>query len=1027
MSEFVNFLCWDPITVPSSIATEAVSADREVFLATHSPLRINQARLLGNTDIVNTGSTVREEDVLKDFLEARSTTGALLMPIVGGSGSGKSHLVRWVKENIPQSESRKVIYLEKYKTSLRAVIGALTEDAESGVLADLRRDIDHFSEGTSETKLAYDLLDQLAAALHHAIPARDDRHGRTLLGEKGLPVLLHDPVIRSRMLRPDRFIPQLAHQLLEDKTGGEAERPPGFSMSDLPVDIDARVLEDATKLSKNLIRRLSTSDELQLAAVQLLNTHLEAAVKKATNLSGGRLGDAMRTVREEYKRKKPNQEIILLIEDFALIQGVQGDLLDAILEPSTREGVEFMAPIRTMMAVTTGYFHRMDETVLTRIGATSAHVYNLDVTFDDDQGADLTSDFVGRYLNVARLLSKESTKHTVATEANACDGCPFQSPCHDAFGVSPSRGYGLYPFNKDALTRMVHSTAGDDPQRFTPRTVLSKVVIPILSTHADDLSHGRFPSEQFDREFPVSTVDSALPSNLAADIDRNDPFDANRRKTLLTFWDDGGRKQISADLLRAFKMSSLSLSSEGTPHLAPAPPVHTPAASERDKQDRQRQTASSAGLPASLEGQLTAIERWGTRPDSPLTDAEISRVVRGFVARTVSDAYLWTSPITKSLNQSDIASFWWNSAGKPVSIEDANENVGKGTESPIYLKRSPENALLFQEIHLAKYYKRGIAGRHNRRLATLAEEHSSTFSRELQEQRYSSDDVLVKAMVASLIGAALFGRVRPQTPIAELMSALFDDGVSWTLQDLPCRVPNWEILAKQHQVARPTLVAQLREAFGISKGTTGAVLYLDAARVLPLLDRAKKVWTWDPPTDIPKWLTPASKSLSKFPTTVTEQTTALKDRIETIRQFVPRGVTWPEIVAGVRASLDASVNASLPVAPDISAELQRFTSEQIDVGWTEVIAIENDLARIDEATTSADELHSRSVVASSRPHAVDFGNIVMFLATADRWLDAALSAQSLSSASDIVDAASKEVADVVEEWAHILDPVGDES
>ncbi|MGV9862636.1 protein DpdH [Rhodococcus koreensis] len=1025
MSEFVNFLCWDPITVPSSIATEAVSADREVFLATHSPLRINQARLLGNTDIENTGSTVREKDVLKDFLEAKSTTGALLMPIVGGSGSGKSHLVRWVKENIPPTESRKVIYLEKYKTSLRAVIGALTEDAESGVLADLRRDIDHFSEGTSESKLAYDLLDQLAAGLHHAIPARDDRHGRTLLGEKGLPVLLHDPVIRSIMLRPDRFIPQLAHQLLEDKKDGEAERPAGFSTNDLPVDIDKRVLEDATSLSKNLIRRLSTSADLQLAAVQLLNTHLEAAVKKATNLSGGRLGDAMRTVREEYKRKRPDQEIILLIEDFALIQGVQGDLVDAILEPSTREGVEFMAPIRTMMAVTTGYFHRMDETVLTRIGATSAHVYNLDITFDDEQGADLTSDFVGKYLNVARLLSKESTKHTVATAANACAGCPFETSCHDAFGVSPS-GHGLYPFNKDALTRTVHSTAGDDPQRFTPRTVLSKVVIPILSTHADDLHHGRFPGEQFDRDFPVSTVDSALPSNLAADIDRNDPSDADRRKTLLTFWDDGGRKQISADILRAFKMSPLSLPSGGTPHLAPAPPAHTPVAPQSDKQDRQRQTASSAGLPASLEAQLTAIEKWGTRPDSPLTDAEISRVVRGFVARTVSDAYLWTSPITKSLNQSDITPLWWNNAGRPVSIEDANENVGKGKESPIYLKRSPENALLFQEIHLAKYYKRGITGRHNRRLATLADEHSPTFSRELQEQRYSSDDVLVKAMIASLIGAALFGRVRPQTPVAELMSALFDDGASWTLQDLPCRVPNWEILAKQHQGARPTLVARLREAFGISKGT-GAVQYLDAARVLPLLNRAKKIWVWEPPTDIPKWLTPASKSLSQFPTIVAEQTTALKDTIEIIRQFVPRGVTWPEIVAGVRASLDAAVNASLPVAPDVSAELQRFTSEQLDVGWAEIIAIENDLARIDEATASADELHRRSVVASSRPHAIDFGNIITFLTTADRWLDAALNEQSLSSASDIVDAASKEVAEVVEEWALILDPAGDDS
>ncbi len=232
--------------------------------------------------------------------------------------------------------------------------------------------------------------------------------------------------------------------------------------------------------------------------------------------------------------------------------------------------------------------------------------------------------------------------------------------------------------------------------------------------------------------------------------------------------------------------------------------------------------------------------------------------------------------------------------------------------------------------------------------------------------------------------------------------------------------PNWEALARQHQAARPTLVARLREAFGISKGT-GAALYLDAARVQPLLDRAKKIWTWDPPNDIPDWLAPASKSFSKFPTVVVEQAAALQNTIEAIRQFVPRGVTWAEIVASVRASLEASVNASLPIAPNVSAELQRFTSEQIDVGWTEVIAIEDDLARIDEATTSSDEIHSRSVAACARRHAVDFDSIIAFLTTADKWIDAALNEQSLTSASDIVEAASKEVAEAVDKWAHVLE------
>ncbi|YCN56492.1 protein DpdH [Rhodococcus erythropolis] len=1011
MSDFVNYLCWDPTTVPSSIATEAVSADREVFLATHSPLRINQARLLGGTDIENTGIAVREEDVLKDFLEAKSTTGALLMPIVGGSGSGKSHLVRWMNETIPEVEARKIIYLEKYKTSLRAVITALTQDSESGVLADLRRDIDLFSEGTSESKLANDLLDQLASTLLHTIASREDRNGRTLLGEKGLQILLHDPEIRGIMLTPGKFIPELARQLLQDKRDGDGDRPPWFSTSDLPIDIDGRVLEDATKQAKQLIRMLSSNPELQIAAVQLLNDHLESAVKKAANLSGGRLGDAMRVVREEYKMR--GQEIILLIEDFALIQGVQGDLVDAILEPSTRDGVESMAPIRTMMAVTTGYFHKMDETVLTRIGATSAYIYNLDVTFDDKVGIDLSSVFVGKYLNVARLLSNDSTKHGVATGANACDKCDFKTKCHDSFGTS-QLGHGLYPFNASAMTRMIHSTAGDDPERFTPRTVLSQVVIPTLNIHADGLRRGHFPGERFDQEFPLSPIDSALSSELTASIERNDTSDADRRKTVLTFWGNGETQQVNPDILRAFNIAPLELPLTNPQQGVTAHPSMTPPQPKKEQSSSPKQQSTpTTGLSLSLEKQITELENW-TR-GSPLTDAEISRLVRGFLARTVSDSYLWTTPITKPLNQGDIEKFWWNKAGRPVSIEDANEHARKGKDGLIHFTRSADNSLLFQEIHLANSEKRGISGRYNRRLAMIAEQHSGTFAREIENSRYSSNDVLVQGMIASLMGAALFGKVRPQTPITDVMSILFDDGALWTLQELPNRIPEWENAAKQHKDGRPTLIIRLREAFGISKGASGAVMYLDAVRILPLLERARKTWTWQPPANIPDWLAPASKSLSRFPAIMAAQAETLQSQIATVRQFAPRGVTWAEIVSGVREALDATTNAGLPTQ-NLNSELQRVISEQIDVGWAGVIAIEDDLIRIGDAPDNEIGAHNRRVIACTRPHSVDFDTIITFLTATDRWLDQMLQEQSLDSAANIVEAASKEVSDVVSRW-----------
>ncbi len=101
-------------------------------------------------------------------------------------------------------------------------------------------------------------------------------------------------------------------------------------------------------------------------------------------------------------------------------------------------------------------------------------------------------------------------------------------------------------------------------------------MIPILSTHADDLEHGQFPGDQFEQDFPVSTIDSTLPSNIAADIDRNDISDASRRKTLLTFWHDGGQKQTNTDILRAFSVPPLSIPSDRTPSFVPGSPSRTP-------------------------------------------------------------------------------------------------------------------------------------------------------------------------------------------------------------------------------------------------------------------------------------------------------------------------------------------------------------------------------------------------------------------------------------------------------------------
>ncbi len=178
MADFRGMLCWEPAVAASTINTEAVSPSRSVFLATHAPLRIKRARIMDGKELVIEGDPIDEWAVLKDFMALRADSGALVVPVVGESGSGKSHLVRWIREQLAAmkdgADQREVIYLEKSKTSLKAVVSTLIAKAESSDLVQLKEDINKFTEDIDEESLARRILNELSEALE-ATPRTQNR------------------------------------------------------------------------------------------------------------------------------------------------------------------------------------------------------------------------------------------------------------------------------------------------------------------------------------------------------------------------------------------------------------------------------------------------------------------------------------------------------------------------------------------------------------------------------------------------------------------------------------------------------------------------------------------------------------------------------------------------------------------------------------------------------------------------------------------------------------------------------------
>ncbi|WP_328779871.1 protein DpdH [Streptomyces canus] len=1017
MADFRGMLCWEPAVAASTINTEAVSPSRSVFLATHAPLRIKRARIMDGKELAIEGDPIGEKAVLKDFMALRADSGALLMPVVGESGSGKSHLVRWVREQLAVMEEgadkREVIYLEKSKTSLKAVVSTLIAKAESNELAQLKEDINRFTEDIDEESLARRILNELSEALEATSPNSESRPlARMLVGPGKLAAVLLDPHVRAELLAPGKFVPELAHQLIHNRRDGQADRPEGFSVSDLPLDI--RDIQSASGMAQRLLGTMSTRGDLQGIAVDLLNRHLEAAIKSAANLGAGRLLDAMKQVREEYHRQ--GKEIVLLIEDFALIQGVQRDLLDAVVEAANREGKTTLAPIRTLMAVTTGYFQSLDETALTRIQAGTGYVYHLDVPFSPEEtGRTEIASFVGRYLNAGRLGREELERAGNDEVPNKCATCPLRTECHEAFGAT-SDGYGLYPFNESSLVRAVHSTADQaKPWSFNPRVVLGSVVRPVLVEHATAMQRGEFPDPMFRQRFRPTKLDRLVSRDVLGFVAENDhdPSSAERRNLVLEFWGDAPEhaNSLHPTILEAFSLEPLG-GEEGQSR----PPASVTVREQTGAGETKPETGASGKrdeLPRELQRMLETVDEWLTR-EGGLDTATANRV-RVVVSAAVLQRYQWNSPLMREVGSTELRRAAWPTKATIVSIEGAKENLAGIENAPITFSRRPKDSWFFDSLLKAD---RELPARAEdiRRLAFLAEKHGRDLTARLQRHMEVTDDHLVAGFRASLLGAALAGKAWPGMSPSQLIAAALDDGQEWRREDGGIRAEKWMDMLQGHLNARPELVKQLRYAVGIAQGI-GAVNMVDAARVLPLLDRAASSWNWDAEAlDIPKWVKSAVTGFASWTTLLEDQLNRHEELLTSIRSRQPRGTTSVQTMAAIRDVLGAAREVGLPLTAEQTRQFNALLQDAQNADWKAISALEDDLAKAGDDSRDSSTRHHARVVAAVKDRGNSLKLIQQLLIASNDWLDAALASAESRSSGSAGDSAAEDVGQICVEW-----------
>lgn len=615
---FEKFVCWNLDRVRRVMDVEATQPENHLFLATHHPIAMYRQELIRDSD----ASRIQydEELFLKDFL---AETDFAFVPVLGSSGTGKSHLIRWLQANIKSTNKRKVILIPKIGTNLKDIITLILEGMEGEKFAEYRQRVNRATNTLTETQARVQLLNQLAAAV-----GDNGKRDRSKLTEEQdylveeLDSLLYDPFFREIWLKDNGIIHRLVTHILgyQDKIEIVEERRE-FCLEDLPLS--ELNWQKAGKKVQDFYGFLLDNESIQKATVDWLNQHLDEAITQVLNLGREDLLRIMREVREILAEQ--NIELVLLIEDFAKLQGIDREVLEAVLARPQQPGSKPLCAMRTALACTTGYFQGLISTFDTVKQRVTFSV-NLDIGTVSDHSLITQADiqeFVSRYLNAVRLEDVEilnwadsynqAENYQRKPLLSACNECVHREACHAGFGNVNEMG--LYPFTSKALEQMVSRVSTDN---FSPRILIKDVLKYVLENGIEDIKQGRFPSVSLREHFGKKRLSTLVQEDIKAKDNQN----FQRREILIDLWTDSDKLcDLPIQVHTAFNLPTLGVIQPTEVKVVSQPQINRQQRvtefAKTYKVESQIVDIQENLIPDELTERLQILDNWNNEGDLP--------------------------------------------------------------------------------------------------------------------------------------------------------------------------------------------------------------------------------------------------------------------------------------------------------------------------------------------------------------------------------------------------------------------------
>lgn len=611
--------CWTDANLEATVRTVAAMGDESVsrFLATHAPML--QVRV-GDTE-----RTLTDAKVFDGISRLSARENVVL--VHGAPGTGKSHLINWVK--LRYDHALKIGQLANVLPVLvRRRTGSL-KDALEQLVAQLP---DRFHKYLEPVQTAIDRISEkearkkLATELHLELSVRWEEAGKPPLPRtiRHLAEAFHAEGFGAWLCREGGVIDRNIQQLISPSEIRDRESFPLFAADEFRI---ANFQQRSRGLNAANVMRLidEFEDEPESAeqAAKLCNQSLRPALQELTGLGNAALSTILRSIRQDLR--KENTRLVLLIEDVSTLSVLDDEIVNAV-EPQDDAS---LCDLTAVLGMTEQAYQRLRDNQYQRIAGSGLILsFPKDATTaswaDDDAQID---SFVARYLNAARLPElqvaqiADHRRQGDDVSISACDDCPVREACHAAFG-SVAFGdavVGLFPFRpRTAPYLLDHLDDSQTGVRPTQRGLLDHVTKPVMR-HVNALAEGERQALSLPiRRQPPTDWQTLAETYLGgwAQVDQT------RLRLLVEAWTRKTKApEIASDLKALLKPFNLPDFSTKVPDAAPVESVRGANSGDQVPSDGATDSGTvvptpSAPVDAATQKRLTdllnRLERWWT-------------------------------------------------------------------------------------------------------------------------------------------------------------------------------------------------------------------------------------------------------------------------------------------------------------------------------------------------------------------------------------------------------------------------------